>query len=119
MKIIYKRVCWTCNDYICICRGCDTCRGRCLEWRLSNNWCCERCFSCSGNRRASGEFCPRCEKKVDPAWLSKDRRINRFDESAWPAGEEVAVRVEVRIHVGIQLPAWRETQGPLPRDEHT
>src|SRR5690242_9011860 len=104
-----------------ICRGCNRDGRRCFQRRLClrSGRRYESCTCGSWDGSPRGEFCARCEKKVDPDWLSEDGRVNGFDESTWPARQEVAVRVELRIHIRIQLPAWSEVQRPLPGNDDT
>lgn len=71
-----------------------------------------------GKGRARGYSYARSKKLIHPAWLCQNGCINRFDESAGTAGEEGTVGVEVRVHVGIHLPAWREAQGELSRKDY-
>ena len=58
------------------------------------------------------------EEDVEPARLRQNGGVHSFNKSAGLMREEIAVRVQKGIHIGIQPPARGEAQSQLSRGEH-
>ena len=76
------------------------------------------CSSLCREWRSGDKVCPWREKQIRPARLRQDGWIHGFDESLRLAGKKVTVGVDLRSHIGGQLPARREAQRPLSGGNH-
>jgi hypothetical protein len=66
----------------------------------------------AGESRAGGKI------DIDPGGIRQDGRVDGFDEALRLVGQEVAVRVEAGVHVGVQFPERGEAQSPAASQQH-